>query len=256
MLPSNKNKMTPKPRNQLPVSTLLHFTKKKELEAFVGPDALKALRNEATSAGKKSLTKKGIQEAILADGQATGIFAQSDLAEESYRRYLQAYKHLQDPASKAKGAEVRKLLKEPKKQYLGCIATKISPNDYRYCVDHYDEDPDWAGIEIVPPALKQSVFAKTGHEHLRPKVDKRTGEPKLLSTLPRGLMAYYFKHPDHFVEYLNELRAKVQYLTALKRKFDRIAEDMENGEIEHKRAKADDEEVDEEIEALLNEDQR
>jgi len=141
-----------KPKNQVPLSTLLHFTKKDELETFMGAERVAALRCAAVAAGRKSIvTKKDIIRAILSDEEASTAYDHSELATAAYTKYTEVYHRLQSPEAKQKSIEGRQRAAQRMKQTLGCML--VNPTD-----NNGDRDASWGALNLAPSSLKQSVF--------------------------------------------------------------------------------------------------
>jgi hypothetical protein len=95
---------------------------------------------------------------------------------------------------------------EPRRGFLGCVATKITPAEYKECTEEYD-NPEYQNLSLVPSgALKQSVYEKTGSPVLAPRPNTH------ISNLPRGLRSYIRQHPEEYSDYLEELKAQTEYM--------------------------------------------
>ena len=64
---------------------------------------------------------------------------QSDLFQKAYQKYRNALQKMGE--SRERTSAIRKGMTIPTRQFKGCLASKISPPDYQYCLENYDEDP-------------------------------------------------------------------------------------------------------------------
>lgn len=194
----------------LPASSLLHHIKKDQLEKALPPHVVQLLRVEALQKGQK-LTAKVLKDAVLKDPQYIEALRDSQLGREAYQKYAESYMRITSPAVRAKSREVRAQMIEPRRGFLGCVATKVDPKVFRECADTYD-NPDYQSISLVPSAaLKQSAYRKTGAPVLAAPAGTH------ISDLPRGLKAYIRDNPLQYMDYLDELRAQAEYLKSVGR---------------------------------------
>ena len=197
----------------IPASKLLNYAKREDIERVLGPGTVRSLENQAKERGEKELTSKMLKQLVAETDAYANSIRDADLGQQAFRKYQLNYERMVDPANKAKRVAVRKAMSDPRKGYLGCIATKVKPRDIKECVQNYDRD-EYKGIEIVPvPALKQSVYEKTGAVVLAPPAGKKGH----ISYLPKGLRKYALQHPHEYDDYLEERRAELEYLRALRR---------------------------------------
>ena len=194
----------------LPAKTLLHYIKKDQIEKLIPPSALVGLRRRAAEEGAK-VTAKYLKAAVLSEPQFIENVRASDVGREAFQKYAQNFARITAPEVRAKSLEVRAQMAQPRKGFLGCVATKVDPKVYRECAQSYDR-PEYQSISLVPSgALKKSVYAKTGN----PALSARPGTH--ISDLPRGLKAYIRANPIQYMDYLDELRAQAEYLKSLGR---------------------------------------
>ena len=194
----------------LPAPTRLHYVKKDQLEKAIPQNKLLQLRQQATATGQK-VTGKFLKNALLQDPEFVAGLRNSPLGREAYQSYATSYLRITAPEVRAKSREVRSQMAEPRKGFLGCVATKVDPHVYKECAEAYDK-PEYQNVALVPSAaLKQSAYKKTGNPALaaRPNVH--------ISELPRGLKAYIRQNPIQYMDYLDELRAQAEYLKSVGR---------------------------------------
>lgn len=194
----------------LPAPTLLHYVKKEQLEKAIPQNKLFQLRQQAAASGEK-VTGKFLKNVLLQEPEFVAGLRNSPLGREAYQRYAASYMRITAPNVRAKSREVRSQLAEPRKGFLGCVATKVDPHVFKECAEGYDK-PEYQSVALVPSAaLKQSAFKKTGSAVLAPRAGVH------ISDLPRGLKAYIRQNPLQYMGYLDEIRAQAEYLKSLGR---------------------------------------
>lgn len=195
----------------VPIKTLLHYTKKEDLMRALPQSVVAGLQREALQSGQK-LTAKFLKDAIVGNADLANELRRSQLGQQAFQKYVANYQRITAPDTRAKSRQVRAELAEPRREFLGCVATKVNPRVFKECAEHYDEDPDYKNIALVPSAaLKRSVFNKTGSRVMAPKPGTH------ISDLPRGLRSYIRKHPVEFMDYLDEIKAQAEYLKSVGR---------------------------------------
>ena len=71
----------------------------------------------------------------------------SPLGQQAFTKYLQSSARLTNPSVRAKSREVRREMAEPRRGFMGCVATKISPEEYKQCAESYD-NPEYQSISL------------------------------------------------------------------------------------------------------------
>ena len=202
----------------IPSSKLLNFVKKDDLIRLLG-ERFRPIQAEANASGAK-LTASFIKGRVAPDNEFMDRFRRSPEGQRAFQKYLDTKDRLTRPETKAKRIQVRKLMSEPRRGFLGCVATKLDPDDFKYCVENYDRD-EYQNISLVPSSgLKQSAWGKTGELALTP------GPRAHISNLPRGLRAYILAHPDQYASYLRERKAELDLLRSVRRN---LAREQEEG---------------------------
>lgn len=197
--------------DNIPSDRLLHFIAKDDLITILG-DKFQPIQAEA-NATKSKLTAAFIKERVANDNEFIERFRRSAEGARAFQKYLESYARLTNPETKAKRAQVRKLMAEPRRGFIGCVATKLEPTDFKDCVDNYDRD-EYQAISLVPSAaLKDSAYHKTGESLLAPRPNQR----QHISYLPTGLRAYMLSHPDQYESYITERKAELKLLKAVRR---------------------------------------
>ena len=194
----------------LPLKSLLHYVKKDELVRSLPPNALVELQRQATAQGQK-LTAKFLKDAMMQNPEFAGHFRGSQLGFQAYQKYAQNYQRITAPDVRAKSKQVRQEMVQPRRGFMGCVATKVDPKVLKDCAEQYD-NPEYQSITLVPSgALKKSVYKKTGSRVLESKPGSH------ISDLPRGLKQYIREHPLQYMDYLDEIKAQAEYLKSLGR---------------------------------------
>ena len=192
----------------IPFGKLMHFMRREDLATALGPATYKAIENEATAAGE-NFTSRFLKNYVANDVAMIEHLRGTELGQQAFDKYMANYRRITDPGALARGREVRKAMAGPRKGYLGCIATKVKPDDIRDCVDNFDNE-SYQSLELVPSAaLRESAFRKTGNMALRSNAH--------ISDLPRGLKQYIDSHPDEYEDYLDERKAEVEFLKSVRR---------------------------------------
>ena len=196
----------------IPADKLLHYMKKEELARIIGAEQFSRLTHEAEAAGNK-LTSSALKQILLRNEPFVEQFRSSANGRAAFEKYRTNYIRMTNPAAKAKRVAARKAMSEPRRGFLGCLATKIEPRDFRDCVDHFDR-PEYQDIKLVPSnALRVSAFRKTANPVLTPSPHHMSH----LSNLPTGLRAYMKLHPADYEDYLEERKAELEFLKNVRR---------------------------------------
>jgi len=189
----------------IPAKKLLHYVTKAQLVQAVGPEGLRVLQDRARQGGQK-VTAKFLKDEVAKDFVLVDQLRNSPLGQQAFAKYAANSARLTDPGVRAKSRQVRHEMAEPRRGFLGCVATKITPAEYKECTADYD-NPEYQNLSLVPSgALKQSVYEKTGSAVLAPRPNAH------ISNLPRGLRSYIRQHPEEYSDYLEELQAERDFL--------------------------------------------
>jgi hypothetical protein len=102
--------------------------------------------------------------------------------------------------SKALQKQRNDLMRVPNKKYLGCLATRINPEDYEYCLHEYDNPNEhYEKSKLVPNinALRETVYSKAvaRGDQAAARALQLPDKAKI-SYLPAGLHSFYENHPD------------------------------------------------------------
>lgn len=196
----------------LPAEKLLNYVKKDELVRTLPADVYQAMQKQARDAGHKSASASFMKDALVAQPAFVVQLRQSALGQQAYARYVANYQRMTEPAAKAKRVQVRRAMAGPRRGFIGCVASKLEPSDFKDCAENYDR-PEYQSLALVPSAaLKQSAFLKSNNPLLAPS--KKEAH---ISYLPKGLRAYIYAHPSEYEDYLDERKAEVEYLKSVRR---------------------------------------
>ena len=101
---------------------------------------------------------------------------------------------------------MRKGMRQPRNRFMGCLATKLQPEDYSSCLDDYN-DEKYDNMKLVPSSPKKRVFESTQDQELRTALEPTiTNEKITFSDLRTGLRRYMRVHPAEFKNYFDERR--------------------------------------------------
>lgn len=198
----------------LPLNSLLHLMKKEDLLSLLPNDERQTLEFEAFRKGKK-LTKEYLKEWVANrdddwTDQFENFIRSTPQAQTAFEAYLKNVERLRDPANKDMTKQKRDVLKQAKKGFLGCVATKMDPFDFEECVDDCDK-PEYREVALVPRRLRQVAYEKAGLA--APSLD----DPGHISFLPRGLRKYIETHPTDYEDYMDERKAEIEFLKTVRR---------------------------------------
>jgi len=190
--PPNATTTTKYSLKTIPLQTLIYYLKKDDiLDQILRPEMKEEIELLALKQ-RKRLTKSLIKEWISNHNeqwqQQFGQYVkQSQFGKQAIERYNENVARLRDPAVKEKSLQARRASANAKKGFLGCIATKVKPNDFSYCSENFD-NPDYQ-FDIVPSIVRQNALIKAG-------LSDKSQDPRHISYLPIGLKQYMAKKPS------------------------------------------------------------
>lgn len=195
-------------------SKLLNYVKKDELIEFMTRAQYEQLKtNLQQTLGKQKISLSDMKKNLKTNEQFITALRSSPFGKRAFDRYIAGATRLRS-VDKARAKEVRKVMKEPRNRFLGCLATKLDTTDYQTCLDTYD-NPDYARVKMVPSALKERVY-ETGDADIR-RVLAPSVVGKKFTDLPSGLRSYIVAHPQEFKNYFQERRMELGMLKAVLR---------------------------------------
>jgi hypothetical protein len=131
---------------------------------------------------------------------------------------------------KEKRKDLSKQMSLPKKQYKGCVATRLQPTDYEYCNDNYDDQNahyERYGSIIPQDALRQKEYYKAMARNDVPAQNTLRLNPDVtIRELPRGIRLIMKENPEEFSDYLREIKAEREYLKAIQRNVNKNTKDV------------------------------
>jgi hypothetical protein len=192
----------------LAASKLLNYVVKDQLKSFYGPEQYAKLEMSVIKdTGKPKPTINDIKKYISINKKMVDAIRKNQIGTIAFGKYLKAVQRLQN-MDRGQATEVRQVMREPRRRYLGCLATKLGPDDYEGCLDSYD-NPDYDNIKLVPSRLKQRVF-ENGDQATRSTLERSVTRPGVsFSDLPSGLKHYISSNPSEFKNYYEERRHEV-----------------------------------------------
>ena len=159
-----------------------------------------------------------MKQALAQDGNFISALKAQPLGQEAFQKYLVAVQRIQ-ATEKQRAQKVRQGMNKPRRQFQGCLATKVSPEGYQDCLENFD-DPNrqYEKIATVPSALKVSVYEKTRDPELKQALHPTISNPRFYaSDLPSGLRQYIQRFPTEFRQYFDERRHELGLLKAVLR---------------------------------------
>jgi hypothetical protein len=137
------------------------------------------------------------------------------LGHQAWEKYKQAVQRMRDLTMVQRRNAVRKGMTQPRRRYLGCLASKLEPDDYKGCLDTYD-DEKYERLQLVPSGLKQRVYYSTSNPTLRAALAPTITNPKTsFSDLPTGLRRYIKLHPTEFKNYFDERKYELKLIKSV-----------------------------------------
>lgn len=212
----------PKP---VPIAKILSYVKKDELVHMLGDSYAPIMSDIATRTGKQKVDIKDMKRQLSMYKPYTDILHNKVLKSELMRGAVDRYrqrretmlKRLADPAYRKRSTDSRRATKrvmsQATRQMKGCLASRLKPTDYEFCLQNFDQDIDYEKIKIVPAnALKQSVFEK--YPESRDALKKYDPDRLEAGVLPAGIQRYIAQHPREFVSQMDLTAAQLEHMAA------------------------------------------
>src|SRR3989338_493754 len=194
----------------IPAQKLLHYVKKVDIVDLIGIEYFTELKQQAID-NSEAFSVKYLKENLQRDSDFMNRLRNSNVGAEAFEKYADNAQRITNPELRAKALSVRSLTRPARIGYQGCIATRVEPRDIEYCTENYD-NPEYQKISLFPcEKLKSKVYERTQNMALAPRPKQH------ISDLPRGLRAYIYKHPEQYRQYIEEKKAEIRYLKAVKR---------------------------------------
>lgn len=184
--------------NSIVASKLLNYVRKAELQQILTPMGYANLSTQLQQQLGNDPTLKDIKQFLSTKDDFVGNLRNSAIGQQAFQRYVTAVGRLQG-INRAQMLEVRRGMAEPRRRFVGCLAIKIKPDDYRSCLDNYNSK-EFENVKLIPSALKQRVFQNTPNDKLKAALAPSINKGRF-SDLPSGLRHYISSNPDEFKRY-------------------------------------------------------
>lgn len=193
-------------------SKLLNYVRKAELQELLTPIGFANLQGQLQQQLGDQPTLKDIKQYLSGQEAFIAKLKQSEIGDQALQRYQDAVTRLKQ-VDRDKLLEIRKGMIEPRRRYVGCLATKLKPEDYRDCLDNYDSS-EFDTVKLIPSALKQRVFQNTRNDKLKAALAPSINNTKF-SDIPSGLRHYINSNPGQFQKYYEERRQEMNLIKAV-----------------------------------------
>jgi hypothetical protein len=131
-------------------SKLLNYVKKADLVQFITSEKYQQLENQLRQElGKEKITLKDVKKFLSTQEEFVDSIKNDVLGHQAWEKYKQAVQRMRDPSMVQRRNAVRKGMTQPRRRYLGCLASKLEPDDYKGCLDTYD-DEKYERFQLVP----------------------------------------------------------------------------------------------------------
>jgi hypothetical protein len=197
-------------------SKLLKYVKKQDLVQFITAGKYKQVEEQLrTELNKEKITLRDVKKFLSAQSDFVDSIKNDALGHQAWEKYKQAVQRMRDPTMIQRRNAVRQGMTQPRRRYLGCLASKLEPDDYKGCLDNYD-DEKYERLKLVPSGLKQRVYQNTTDEALRTALGRTIHNPKSsFSDLPTGLRRYIKLHPTEFKNYFDERKYELKLIKSV-----------------------------------------
>ena len=199
-------------------SKLLNYVKKADLIAFITPQRYTEIENSLKQElGVAKVDLRQMKKKLATNQQFITALKQNQLGQEAYQKYDASRQRFRNPELRARSKLVRQKLTKPRQRYLGCLATKLDPEDYRDCYTAYN-DPKYDNMKLVPHGLKKHIYNTTDDTQLKKALMPSVMNPNnSFSDLPSGLRGYIRRHPSEFASYVQERKNELRLLRTVLR---------------------------------------
>ena len=184
--------------SNLAPSKLLHYVKKQDLINLITPPTYVNLETQLFRETGVKPTLKDIKSYLATQSDFIANLRQNEVGINAFASYLEARGRL-TAIDRSRLVEIRRGMSLPRRQYIGCLATKLKPEDYTDCLGNYDNG-SFDNIKIIPAALKNRVYDNTQNLALKTALAP-TVSRGMLSSIPQGLKSYIASNPLEFKQY-------------------------------------------------------
>jgi hypothetical protein len=204
-----------KTEDPVEVEKLLNLINKEDLASFLGP-RFQLVKKSIMINNDGYFTAKLLKKAILADSKLVAELKKSEIFETARCKLETAKARMSNGKQHIKAAAKKRAMTEAKELFLGCLATRIKPEDYLYALSNYRTTNEFSKIKIIP---KNALQYK---EYIHYCDLKDNDMSTLLQTapctnyLPPGLRSYMLRHPEEFEMFLKERDEELKFLRQMK----------------------------------------
>jgi hypothetical protein len=197
-------------------SKLLNYVTKADLVQFITSEKYQQLENQLRQElGKEKITLKDVKKFLSTQEEFVESIKNDALGHQAWEKYKQAAQRMRDPDMIQRRNAVRQGMTQPRRRYLGCLASKLQPDDYKGCLDTYD-DIKYERLKLVPSGLKQRVYYSTSDPTLHAALAPTVNNPKTyFSDLPTGLRRYIKLPPTEFKNYFDERKYELKLIKSV-----------------------------------------
>ena len=197
---------------------VLNYIKKAELVSLVSPQRYSQIENEVKQQlGVERANLKQVKKYLSTNQDFINALKQNPLWEQGVKKYEASKARLTNPTLVARSRATRQAMRQPRSRYLGCLATKLQPEDFRDCYDAYN-DAKYDNMKLVPSGLKKQIYNTTDDKQLQEVLRPSVMNPNTsFSDLPSGLRGYIRTHPSEFANYVQERKNELRLLRSVLR---------------------------------------
>jgi hypothetical protein len=203
--------------SQITLKTLINHMKKTELIQLISPKTWNAIATDiAKQLQVQKVDVRTIKQQIAENPKYTNVakgLQQSPLWTQAMEKYQRAIQKMRE--AKPRALAVRKGMSQPRKQYMGCLASKLKPSDYRDCLDTYNTNPAFEKAKLVPKALKSRAYEQSTDRTFQDAVAPSLQKLGPLSYLPPGYRRLIEQNPEEFAQYYDDLKVQRQIMNAI-----------------------------------------
>jgi hypothetical protein len=208
----------------VPISKILTYVKKEDLIDIFGWDGYKTvIRQVQGNDPTRKVLLREIKSFISNSPELVAQIKEFVGIGGFYKKYMESAERLRARRSDVnyeKNAQIREFMRTPKKKYVGCLATKLKPEDFGDCLKEYDDPKKhYEKYGIIPYGkLRQDVSDKLRVQGRYNDADVLQMPVKAqISDLPRGLKQFYREHKEKYHQYMEEAEEVGRFLRNMER---------------------------------------
>lgn len=201
------------------IPTILEFANLNEIKDALGSAAFYSMLSDIEGTTGKKPSLKQIKKFLVENEAFLKLVLKNDKLTKRYDMEGEGYTLKKENAKKQR-KEVNSLLKLPKKQYKGCLASRLDPEDYEFCNNDYDNPVkhyERYSALIPTSSVRQNEYLKAYNRGDEKAQKALYLDPELtIRDLPKGIRSYMNDNPDKFDAYLQEIKAEQKYLKSIR----------------------------------------